>query len=382
MKWLKKFRRQKQAAQEKSPPQPSPKHLSRQDEQMRRFKTEIIGDLADPKLQTVRLILSWLVILMIAAISWFMASFIIGPLIIILVAFILGIRRVPTVHCALLYNMGRRTRIGFWEGFVWVPWMTGGQLKIFNVEWFSYDVPREDAWSTDRMHIVYDIVIQFGVMPVAEKSVLDNFFWFFHVLLETETYELYAESEEDLGEGLFWFVMNTDVENVLIRIIAAAKKAGRRVLRSKGFADIFRFEQDGTAVADPEKTTKVEQEIEDLMHEVLQDDLRKIGMRVNAFELADIDFDAEASRVLQLEQLARIQANAQKISYETLQEIGKKLSLDSEAAEYTLRTEVLRALQTAAGQGLLGALIQGTTLAKWVGVPPVIPTTETTQTAS
>lgn len=340
--------------------------------QMRRFKTDIVGDLREPEVRKGTLFRGWVFSLFLPVVLFFslfwlgkvvLASFA-GAILPALIFFVLGIRKIPTVHCGLLYMLGRRTRIGFWEGWVWIPWMLGGRLKIFNVERFAYNIPREDNWTKDQMHLVFDIVFRFGVIPVAEKNFWDNFFWFFHQWLETDSYYQYVEDPlADLGQGLFHFITNVDVETAITQAVADAKVITRRVIRSKGFKDIFHFEG-GEFKVDPDKVECIEAELERMIMTKLNERIRNTGIRVANLSLADIDFDAEATKALQQKQIRPMIARAEAMAYSELLGIGRQLTVDVQAGEAVLRTQVIAALKKAADAGILGAMLQGTALEK------------------
>jgi hypothetical protein len=345
-------------------------------DQMSRFRTEVVGDLREPEVRKGALFWGWILALSLPTVFFFilhwsgqtvLASFV-SVILLALLFFVPGIRKIPTVHCGLLYNLGRRTRIGFWEGWVWIPWMTGGRLKIFNVERFSYDIPREDNWTKDQMHLVFDIVFRFSVIPVIEKKLWENFFWYFHCWLESDTYYSYVlDKKVDLGQGLFHFITNTDVETAVTQAVADAKRMTMLVIRTKGFKDIFHFEG-GDFKVDPDKVGQIEAKLEKTIIAELNERIYSTGIRIANFTLADIDFDKEATRALQQKQIQPIIAEARVLAYGKLVEIGRILSLDPHVGEATLRTQVIAAMERAAELGLLGNLLQGTVLEKLAGV--------------
>jgi hypothetical protein len=246
--------------------------------------------------------------------------------------------------------------------------MTGGRLKIFNVERFSYDIPREDNWTKDQMHLVFDIVFRFSVIPVIEKKLWENFFWYFHCWLESDTYYSYVlDKKVDLGQGLFHFITNTDVETAVTQAVADAKRMTMLVIRTKGFKDIFHFEG-GDFKVDPDKVGQIEAKLEKTIIAELNERIYSTGIRIANFTLADIDFDKEATRALQQKQIQPIIAEARVLAYGKLVEIGRILSLDPHVGEATLRTQVIAAMERAAELGLLGNLLQGTVLEKLAGV--------------
>jgi len=345
-------------------------------DQMRRFRTEVVGDLREPEVRKGALFWGWILALSLPTVFFFilhwsgqtvLASFA-SVVLLALLFFVPGIRKIPTVHCALLYNLGRRTRIGFWEGWVWIPWMTGGRLKIFNVERFSYDIAREDNWTKDQMHLVFDIVFRFSVIPVIEKKFLENFFWFFHCWWESDTYYVYVlDKKADLGQGLFHFITNTDVETAVIQAVADAKRMTMLVIRTKGFKDIFHFEG-GVFEVDPDKVGQIEAKLEKTIIAELNERIYNTGIRIANFTLADIDFDKEATEALQQQQIRPMIARAEAMAYSELLEIGRQLTVDVRAGEATLRTQVIEALKRAAESGILGTMLQGTALEKLAGV--------------
>lgn len=263
--------------------------------------------------------------------------------------------------------MGQRTEIGFSEGYVWIPWFLGGRLKIFSVELFSYEIAREDNWTTDKWHLIYDIVFRFGVIRVARKSFWNNFFWYFHSLMKTVYYEEMRESKQDLGLGLYHFIENADAENALAQAIAHAKQATRNTINRLSAGDIFRFEGNQAEV-DSAKLQLIEQGLEKMITERLNPLIENIGIFACNFALADIDFDTEAAVAMQKTQIDPMLAKAQGLAYDELLKIGAKLALDGAAGEAALRVEVIRALKGAADSGLLGLLVQGTALEKFAKV--------------
>lgn len=353
--------------------------MSRNAEQMRRFQSEIVGNLREPEVRKGQLIIGWVVSVFTPLIAFFLCLLFGSPIfgsffsvfLLASLVFFFGIRYITTLHCGLLYNLGRRTRIGFWEGWVWIPWFTGGTLKIFNCERFSYDIPREDNWTQDQMHLVYDIVFRFGVVPVAEKSFLENLFWYFHQKYETDTYYYYSSNQEnDLGQGLFNFIINTDVETAVMLAIADAKRSTMLAIRMRSFKDIFHFVDDEPVIT-PEKVAELEAQLEKEIIARLNKRIYNTGIIAADFTFADLDFDKEATAALQKRQIAPMLARAEKIAYETLIEIGRELSLDTTVGEATLRVQVVEALKKAADNGIVGALLTGTTLERLASVSKI-----------
>ena len=91
-----------------------------------------------------------------------------------------GVRVIDKYHCGLLIIFWvRRTQIGFYEGIVWVPWFLGAKIDQYDKRKRKLDIPKEDNWTTDSMHLIYDIVLNFGITPVKDEGFWNNFFRYF-----------------------------------------------------------------------------------------------------------------------------------------------------------------------------------------------------------
>jgi len=316
----------------------------------RLFQTDIVGDLNEPEVRSGIIITGYLTTI----ISFILFVLLNSPLMVLLSLticfFAFGIRKIRTVHCGLLYMLGQRTRIGFWEGFVWVPWFLGGVLKEFNVERFTFDIAREDFWSKDSMHIITDLVFRSSVAPVVEKPFWKNFFWFFLVRFKMVYYLRLRHYGADLGAGLFRFIQNADVENVIELVMSRVKQATRQVLRTKGFEDIFHFTNEGIeANADSQK--EVESEIKQVVNKLIRD----TGLSIDDVSLSDLDFHPEVAQALQQRKIAPWLADALQKEYDKVIEIAKSLNENPEVGETALRIETIVGLKKSAKSGLLGS---------------------------
>lgn len=327
---------------------------------IRRFQTEVVGDLHEPRLGIEYIAPAWITTFGVPALLFVLHSYVWMAIAFLVLAFAWGIRSIPTVHNGLLYMLGRRYPVGFWEGFTWIPWMLGGKLKMINIELFSYEIPREDCWTTDQMHVVYDIVMRFGVRPVTEKGALTNFFWFFHWWRKTDTYEDYAASGAELGESLNNFMLNADVLAALSIAESHAKQATRNQLRGKSVAGLFQF----TGQAYQADANAMSVDMENEIVPALNTLIANVGIIVTNFSLADLDFHDSAAAIFEKKLLASVQAEAELLATTQRMEIAEKLMVNPKVGEAALKAEIVRALNAAAEKGILGLLLQNTVLEK------------------
>jgi len=142
------------------------------------------------------------------------------------------------------------------------------------------------------------------------------------------------------------------------------------VIQSTSFKDIFHFVGSEVQI-DLKKAWQIKALLEDAIIKLLNERIYSVGIDVSNFTLADIDFNKLAAEALEQKQIAPMLAEAQVLAYDELFKIGQKLSLDTTAAEFTLRTELIQALKKAAGSGILGATLEGTALEKFLPVSEI-----------
>jgi hypothetical protein len=264
-----------------------------------------------------------------------------------------GVRYVPPVNCALLYDINGRTEIGFHEGPVWIPWFIFGRLKMFPVDRFFARLPQDDAWTADKVHVVHKSSIQFCISPVPRKGFWVNLMWWWHVKRETETFEDFSDMGVDLGEGLNNFITNWDVESARAAAIDRIMDIIREKVNSIRFDSIYNFDA-GTALLQEKRS--LSKEIKELIAQDME--IRGVGFFITLYNLSDIDPHPDMAHALEWKTKAAWQAqgdvNAQNVYYDGTLANSKKLTENPVVGETAIKIAQLKVAEDAARSGLVG----------------------------
>jgi hypothetical protein len=315
--------------------------------------SSLILDLKTPPPETVLVILGYLTTIGVPAALFFLHQ---APLAIIsaqVLFFAWGIRYVPPVYCALLYDISGRTVIGFHEGPVWIPWFLFGRLKMFPIDRFFCRLPHDDTWTTDKVHVVHKSSIQFCISPVPRKGLWVNFMWWWHVIRETETYEDFSDMGIDLGEGLNNFITNWDVESARAAVIDRIMDIIREKINSVSFDKIYNF---AAGEIRPEEKRSLSREIKALISQ--DQEIRGVGFFITLYNLSDIDPHPDMAHALEWKTKAAWQAqgdvSAQNVYYEGTLANSKKLNEDPAAGQTAIKIAQIKVAEEAAKSGLVG----------------------------
>ncbi|MFA5030352.1 MAG: SPFH domain-containing protein [Patescibacteria group bacterium] len=255
-----------------------------------------------------------------------------------------GIRVVPQYNNALLVLLWvRRTRIGFSEGMVWVPWFFGARLEYFDVRKRCLQLPEEDNWTSDRMHLLYDIVLQYGVTPIMQAGIIQNFFQFF----------VCAFQGVRNANSLYFFSNQMDLESVVAILRSMTANLTVKAVNSRSFAEVFQQSEEGQPQL--KRDTIQEQVITELNQAVAG-----MGLQVYAYNLEDVDLHPDSAAVVQQKFLAKVSGEAAEIMAAAYGEAAKNLGAQGpDVANVAVRLQVAHSLTEAAKTGgVLELLLQ------------------------
>jgi len=270
-----------------------------------------------------------------------------------------GIRVVPKFHNGLMSLLWvRRTKVGFSEGPVWVPWFLGATLEMIDVRRNKYDIKEEDNWTQDQMHLVYDIMLQYGVQPIEKVGLFRNFFQVFTCLFNWQSNAL----------SLYLFTENVDRQSAVDILDSVASDLTIKAVNSRGFGEIFGITPEGQVEVRDQQTIQEEVIID------LNSQISDIGLVVYKFLLKDVDFHEDTSKILQTKFLATVHGEARERLYEVISTVAKKLvEAGPGVSETAIRIETVEAMKKAAdGEGVIGMLLQSLIAGKTL---PTIPPT-------
>ncbi len=267
--------------------------------------------------------------------------------IIILNIVIWGIRIVPTVHNGLLLLFGSyRTKIGFCEGIVWIPWFLGGRLQLVDIHRTKLDIPEEDTYSKGDWHIIYDIVLTLGVATVTADTIWKNLFRAFICFFTGRSNAV----------GLYNFIsMNSKDESVGI-LESHASELTREAINNREFKDIFHPERMSQDMALLPENAKASIQLEVLPK--LQQRALESGLAVYEFTLRDTDLHTASAHVMEQRRIAEIQAEAVRIMYSTIKTVSEELDA-SGVSKQAIMLRLAEAIHSASEKkGILGGLSQ------------------------
>jgi len=346
--------RVEQAAQASSPVEQAQRVLA-PDHQEAEIATlsSLILDLKTPPPQVGLVVLGYLTTIGVTATLFFLHTAP-GAIISATALFILwGLRYVPPVYCALMYDISGRTEIGFHEGPVWIPWFLGARLKLFPVDRFFCRLPHDDAWTADKVHVVHKSSIQFCISPVPRKGFWINLMWWWHVRWETETFEDFSDKGVDLGEGLYNFITNWDVESARATVIDRIMDIIREKINDIRFDRIYNFEEGGMR---PQEKRSLSKEIKELIGR--DGEIRGVGFFITLYNLSDIDPHPDMAHALEWKTKAAWQAqgdvNAQNVYYDGTLANSKKLNQNPADGETAIKIATVKVAEDAAKSGLVG----------------------------
>ncbi len=257
-----------------------------------------------------------------------------------------GVRVIDKFHCSLLIILWvRRTQIGFHEGIVWVPWFLGGKLDPYDTRRRKLDIPKEDNWTTDSMHLVYDIVLNYGIAPVKDEGFWKNFFRYFICIFK----------HRRNAQLLYNFTEQINLKSTIEIMVSDAADLTIKAVNSRGFAEIFQQKDDQIKL----KNSTIQ---EDLIDE-LNKSIESLGFIIYKYNLKDIDFHEDTAKVLQEKFLATVRGEAREKLYEVVARVAKKLATEGqEVTDAAIQIEMVEALKDAAkGDGVVGMLLQSMT---------------------
>ncbi|MFA5134346.1 MAG: SPFH domain-containing protein [Patescibacteria group bacterium] len=263
---------------------------------------------------------------------------------------VFGIRSVPPVSNALLYLFwNRRTRIGFSEGPVWIPWFLGARLQHVDIKQMTHDISKEDNFTKDGMHLIYDIVVHYGITHIREEGLWKNF----------SRAVRWISSREQNAAGLYSFVSVVDMPAAIVMMDSMASDLTRAALNRRGFEQVFNFSLEGRAVAATANGDEIQNEVQGQLNAKLE----RIGITVYEFSLKDIDFHPSSAQAMEQKVLSKILSEAIEIAYQTITRIAKSLVTEGAAVNQTaLLVQVIEAMKKSAeSAGMLGPLLQSLT---------------------
>ncbi|RLC33657.1 MAG: hypothetical protein DRZ76_04055 [Candidatus Nealsonbacteria bacterium] len=315
--------------------------------------SSLVQDLRSPEARKEFLIAAYISTLFIPAVLFALGLQPIAVLSFAFLVFIWGIRYVPPVHCALLYDIRGRTKIGFHEGPIWIPWFLWARVKLFSIDRFTKQMS-EDTWTTDRIHVIHKSRIYFSISPVAHKSFWVNFFWWWHAQTESQAYEEFEDENFDLGEGLHNFIMNRSIDTARDMAISRIMEIIREMINGERFDDIFTF-QDGQWVGDKDKMELISKRIKSALKD--DEEIRQIGIHIVQYALRDIEPHPEMAKALEhmtrAPWIATGDLKAHQQYFTGMKQVGQELVEDPAVGQATLEVSRIKVADKAADSGLI-----------------------------
>lgn len=256
--------------------------------------------------------------------------------------FIHGFKVIPPAHRGLLVIMGYRTKMAVSEGPKWLPpFIT--RFAVVDCREESFDIPAEDCWTSDQVHLVYDLVVQFAVKRLEPaKSFTDKLKRFF---------------SWQNGDDIYKFT-EVDPAAIMTALRGAALNTARKEIKKRTHMQILGFSGDDKVAITPE----AEEQLTAAIKESLEAEAARFGLAIHNIYMRDLDLHKDMEEWMQQKVRQRLEKEADQVAYEILLQIGKKVSEASEGklttAESTLKLQIIDILKRAADQGILPALFQ------------------------
>jgi hypothetical protein len=256
-----------------------------------------------------------------------------------------GLRWVPPVHNALLYVLKRRTRIGFSEGPVWIPWFLGARLQLFNLKEIGKELPEEDNWSKNRISMKYRVVIRFGIRPIQDKGFFQNFFCCLRYVWHRQTN----------AESLYYFAGLESMEAAYEVLESSASAATRRAINKRTHFELLNMPDPEIPEAPPDLRPLEEEILEQVNGEA-----EKYGLVVTTLSLEDLDVHERSAQIFEEEAQAKIRGRALTALYKELAIASRDLvNMGVDVTSATFRMTFLSILRDGAEKGgTLGQLLQ------------------------